>query len=97
VQGVENKVADDSIEKRIAGEEGPPNLGTSAPCVNAHQIEKARNHNSRKGQYVDNPVTNRAVRSEVINQIKTLCGSTAENGTHCDSCGNPQKEFPIVS
>ena len=97
MQDVENKVADDSIEKRIAEEEGPPHLETSAPDVNAYEIEKARNHKSRKGQYIDNPVANRAIRSEVINQIKTLCDSTAENGADHDPCGNPQKEFPIVS
>ncbi|MGA8307106.1 MAG: hypothetical protein WB723_15640 [Candidatus Acidiferrales bacterium] len=97
MQDVENKVADDSIEKRITEEEGPPHLGGSAPGANAYEIEKARNHKSRKGQYIDNPVANRAIRSEVIKQLKTLCGGTAENGTDHDSCGNPQKEFPVVS
>ena len=67
MQDVQNKVAEDSIEKRVTEEKSPPQVGTSAPDVDAHEIEKARNYKSGKCQYVGNPVTNRAVRPQFVN------------------------------
>jgi hypothetical protein len=97
VQDVQNKVAEDSIEKRVTQEKSPPQVGTSAPDVDSGKIEKAHNYESGKCQYVGNPVTNRAVRPQFVNQIKTFGSSTSEDNTQDDSCGNPQNKVPVVS
>jgi hypothetical protein len=93
VQDVQNEVTEDSIEKRVAEEKSPPQVGTCAPDVD----EKARNYKSGKCQYVGNPVTNRAVRPQFVNQIKTFGSSTSEDNTQNDSCGNPQNKILVVS
>jgi hypothetical protein len=97
MQDVQNKVAKDSVEKRVTEEKSPPQVGTSTPDAAAHEIEKARNYKSGKCQYVSNPVANRAVRPEFVNEIKTFGRSTSEGNTQDDSCGNPRNKIPVVS
>jgi hypothetical protein len=97
VQDVQNKVAEDRVEKRATEEKNPPQVGTSTPDVPAHEIEKTRNYKSGKCQCVGNPITNRAVRPEFVNEIKTFGSSTSEGNTQNDSCGNPQNRVPVVS
>ena len=96
MQDIQYEIAEDSIEKRVREEKSPPQLGTSAPNVDAHEIENAHNYKSGKCQYFSNPVTNRAVRHQFVNEIKTFGSSTSEDHTQNDSCGNPQNKVPVV-
>ena len=96
MQDIQYEIAEDSIEKRVREEKSPPQLGTSAPDVDAHELEEARNYESGKCQYLGNPVANRAVWRQFVNEIKTFGSSASEDNTQNDSCGNPQNEVPVV-
>jgi hypothetical protein len=97
MQDVQYEVAENSIKKRVTQEKSPPRLVTYTPGMNAHELKKVRNHKSGKRQHVVNPVKNRAGRLQFVNEIENFSGSTSEDNTQNDSCGNPQNEVAVVS
>jgi len=79
MQDVKYEVEENGIKKRVTQEKSPPRVVTYTQNVN--ELKKMRHYESGKRQHVGNPVTNRAVRLQFVNDIKTFDRSTSEDNT----------------
>jgi hypothetical protein len=81
MQDVKYEVEDNSVKKRVTQEKSPPRVVTYTHGMSANEFKKMRHYESGKRQHVGNPVTNRAVRLQFVNDIKTFDRSTSEDNT----------------